>query len=60
MIIFWITFCKSEGRVPFCIHFSFILSFIFVKNGMKMKWKMMEKGAENEPKMPTVNNPIVV
>ena len=25
---------------------------------MKMKQKMMEKGVENEPKMPTVNNPI--
>ena len=59
MIIFRITFCKSKGRVPFCIHFSFILSFIFEKNGMKMKLKMMEKGVENETKMPTVNNPII-
>ena len=25
---------------------------------MKMKQKMMEKGVENEPKIPTVNNPI--
>ena len=43
MIIFRVHFCKSEVRVPFFIHFSFILSFNFEKNGDKMKQKMMEK-----------------
>ena len=45
-------------RVPFYNHFSFILSFNFEKNGNKMKRKMIEKSAENGPRMATVNNPI--
>ena len=34
MIVFRVHFCKSKVRVPFYIHFSFILSFNFEK-----KWK---------------------
>ena len=50
MIIFQVYFCKSEVRVPFCINFSFILSFNFEKmetkwNGkwLKNDWKMDQK-----------------
>ena len=44
MIVFRVHFCKSEVRVPFYIHFSFILSFNFEKkweqNEMENDWKM--------------------
>ena len=40
---FWVYFCKTEVMVPFCINFSFILSFNFEKKGNKMNWKMIEK-----------------
>ena len=36
-MVFRVHFCKSEVRVPFYIHFSFILSFNFEK-----KWKQNE------------------
>ena len=50
MIIFRVHFCNSKVRVPFFIHFSFILSFNFEK-----KWN--GKWMKNGPKMPTVNDP---
>ena len=50
MIIFWVYFCKSEVRVPFCINFSFILSFKYEKNGNKMNWKMVEEWLKMDQK----------
>ena len=51
MIVFRVRFCKSEVRVPFYIHFSFILSFNFEKkwkqNEMENDWKMIEKWTKN-------------
>jgi hypothetical protein len=46
-IIFRVHFCKSKARVPFYIHFYFILNFNFEKNGNKMKWKMIVKWTEH-------------
>ena len=51
MNIFWVYFCKSEVRIPFCINFPFILCFNFEKNRNKMKWKMIEEWFKNGPKM---------
>ena len=50
MIVFRVHFCKSEVRVPFYIHFSFILTFNF-----EPKWN--GKWLKNGLKMPTVNDP---
>ena len=51
MIVFRVHFCKSEVRVPFYIHFSFILSFNFEKKWkqieMENDWKMIEKWTKN-------------
>ena len=51
MIVFRVHFCKSKVRVPFYIHFSFILSFNFEKkwkqNEMENDWKMIEKWTKN-------------
>jgi len=52
MNIFRIIFCKTKGMVWFNDHFPvlfhFILSFIFEKNGIKMKSKMSQKWLKND------------
>ena len=49
--VFRVHFCKSKVKVPFYIHFSFILSFNFEKkwkqNEMENDWKMIEKWTKN-------------
>ena len=50
----------TKGRVPFLQKWSFLVhsQSYFRVHFWKMVWKWSQKWAKNEPKMPTVNNPI--